>query len=119
VLALQRRLRVALGEAAEDFDVVRALEALGAPRSDDGQGLAELLTEAGVATPTDLVQLARVVAVSASATALTWARGLPAEDDRPPTADDVLRTSWAEAAWVVAEEPQDSERPPTGRSAGG
>jgi len=75
-------------------------------RSDDADGLAELLADAGIATPGELVALTRVVALSASTTALAWARGVP-EGGAPVTAEDVVRTSWAEATWAAPVEPVD------------
>jgi hypothetical protein len=100
VLAVQRMLREALEAAQDGFPAAVVLEAMGQERQDEPAGLAALLADLGVRTPTDLVALLRLLTVSSSYTAVSWARGIALSEGEPVTADDVVRTSWAHAAWV-------------------
>ena len=114
VLAVQRRLQGVLSEAANGVGADSVLGALNRERSDDRAGLTELLDELGVDTPTALVRIVQLFTVSASTTALSWARGIPLDGADAVTAEDVVRTSWAEAEW----EPAEGSAPPTGSGAG-
>lgn len=99
VLEVQRRLAAALASAQVDHDPARLAHALAQDRADDATGLAELLADLDVATPSELAGLLQVLCVSASYTALSWARGVELSESGRLTAQDVLSTSWAEAVW--------------------
>jgi hypothetical protein len=104
VLAVQRMLREALEAAQARFPARDVLEAMGDERQDEPAGLAALLADLGVRTPTDLVALIQLLTVSSSYTALSWARGIALSEGDLVTADDVVRTSWAHAAWAEPSE---------------
>lgn len=99
VLEVQRTLEAALASAQAGHDPAGLAHALAQDRSDDATGLAELLADLDVGTPSELAGLLQVLCVSASYTALSWARGVELSDSGRLTADDVLSTSWAHAAW--------------------
>ncbi len=95
VLATQRHLRSALGEAQEGRNLERVVETLAGSQSDDVNGLAALLTELGVATPTEMLELIRMLLLSSSYTAVTWAGGLSTEGGGRYSDTDVLGAAWA------------------------
>ncbi len=100
VLAVQRTLQDALETALRRFAPDVVLGAMAEERPEEPAGLTALLTDLGVRTPADLLGLLQLLTVSSGYTAVSWARGISLSEGGRVTADDVLRTSWAHAAWA-------------------
>ncbi len=95
VVATQRYMRTALGEAQEGRDLQQVVATLAGSHPEDVNGLAALLTELGVATPSDMLDLVRMLVLSSGYTAVTWAGGLATEGGGHYSDKDVLGAAWA------------------------
>lgn len=103
VAEVQAAVRAALALSSERHDPAAVLAALTHGQVDDSDGLADLLADLGVRTPTDLVILLQLMTASASFASLSWARGLPRADGGRYTAEDVLRAAWANVEYRAQE----------------
>jgi hypothetical protein len=105
LIRTHRKVRAALTDAQAGRDVEAVLAALTSDRTDDAQGLAELLTELRVTRPSELLDTIRMLVLSASYTSLTWSGGLAAAGGTRYTERDVLSTSWAAVEWLDSDDP--------------
>ncbi len=96
LVATHQQLRSALGDQQDERDASHVVKVLTNEYADDPAGLAELLNDLEVHGPGDLMEVMRMLTLSASYTALTWAGGIAVEGDRRFEASDVLSTSWAQ-----------------------
>lgn len=121
VVAVQLTLRAALETAQRRFVPDSVLAAMAEERPEDPAGLTALLNDLDVRTPIDLLTLLQLLTVSSSYTAVSWTRGIALSEGDRVTADDVLRTSWAHAAWEEPAPPAPpvSDRAPDGGAARG
>jgi hypothetical protein len=107
LIATHRQLRIALSDAQNGRDVPVILAALSEPHSEDADGLNELLTGLGAKTPGDLLEIIRMLTLSAGYTALTWSGGLTTGEGNRVNERDVMSTSWAAVQWEESELPDD------------
>lgn len=98
LMATHQQLHGALAEEQANLDVTHVLEVLGKEFPEDANGLSDMLGELGVDSPGALLEIMRMLTLSAGYTAVTWAGGLVAEGDRRFEASDVISTSWAASA---------------------
>lgn len=107
LVGTHRKLQQALSEVQEGRDVSHVLAALTSPYAEDSEGLTQLLTELGARTPADLLEVMRMLTVSAGYTALTWAGGLTTEGGGHFTGPDVLSACWSNVEWAEGDAPQE------------
>lgn len=119
VVAVQLTLREALETAQRRFVPDSVLAAMAEERPEDPAGLTALLNDLDVHTPIDLLTLLQLLTVSSSYTAVSWTRGIALSEGDRVTADDVLRTSWAHAAWEEPAPPTPPAFPVSDRAPGG
>lgn len=96
LVATHQVLRAALREEQDQRDTQQMVQVLAQEYAENAEGLAELLANLQVSRPSDLLETMRMLTLSASYTALTWAGGIAVEGDRRFDASDVLNTSWAQ-----------------------
>ncbi len=96
LVATHHALRSALGDEQDERDAQQIVKVLTNEHGDNPEGLLELLRDLNVHSPGDLLEVMRMLTLSASYTALTWAGGIAVEGDRRFDATDVLNTSWAQ-----------------------
>lgn len=99
LIATHRKVRNALEDAQEGRDVQSVLAALTHARNDDRAGLDELLADLKADSPSDLLDVMRMLILSSGYTALTWAGGLTASGGVRFSERDVLSTSWSSVEW--------------------
>lgn len=99
LLNTHRRLRSALEDAQEGLDVQHVVGVLAHPYRDDSEGLAALLDDLAVSSPTELLDVMRMLTLSAGYTGLTWAGGLATPGGGRYEVLDVISTSWATIEW--------------------
>lgn len=93
------QLRESLRDAQQRSDAERVVRALGEGYPESPEGLQALLRELEVTTPGELLDVMRMLTLSAGHTALMWAGGLSVEGGQRYSASDVLSTSWARVEW--------------------
>ncbi len=96
LVATHQTLRTALRAEQDHRDTQQMVQVLAQEYAENEEGLAQLLANLHVSGPTDLLEIMRMLTLSASYTALTWAGGIAVEGDRRFEASDVLNTSWAQ-----------------------
>jgi hypothetical protein len=107
IIGTHRQLRIALSDAQSGRDVPVILAALSEPHSEDADGLNALLAGLGARTPGDLLEIIRMLTLSAGYTALTWAGGLTTGEGNRVNERDVMSTSWAAVQWEESDLPDD------------